>query len=148
MAAVMIGLQSCEFYNGKDFVRDGASQSDLRALLCQQASLELTENEKILNAYSDTGRDPTLWFEVSFDPNRSESLKKMLLQNGYVVNTRKRSPMPSIAPPRIAQWWSPIVTDGTILFTLVRDKEHPDSEGVWCFFSAETGKLFGFSFTH
>lgn|GEM_PF-6539618 len=145
---VLAGLQSCDFYHGKDFVKGGTSQSDLRSLLRQHASIELTEHEKVVNAYSNGGRDPTLWFEVSFDSSRAENLQEMLLRNGYAIRVERPEIMPRVTPANIIRWWDPSAMDSSTLFTLQRDKEHPDTNGVWCFLDGTSGKLIGSCFTY
>jgi len=147
-SCIFLGLQSCDFYRGKDFVKNGLSQSDLRSLFERRSSIALTEDEKVLNAYSDSGRDPTFWFEVSFDPQQGEKLREMLLRKGYVIRTEKQRIIPRVTPKKIAGWWDSAAIEKATLFTLQRDKLHSDTNGVWCFLDEERGILFACSFTY
>lgn len=146
--SLLLGLQSCEFYSDKDFVKDGASQPELRSLIWKKASIELTEQEKVVNAYSNGGRDPTFWFEVSFAPRQAVSLREMLRQNGYTIRAEQSQITPRITPGKIAAWWNPATMYNPTLFTLQRNKEHSDTDGVWCFFDEVNGRLVASSFTY
>ncbi len=39
----------------------------------------------VLNAYSDSARDATLWCEISFNPQRVDKMRKRLFRRGYVM---------------------------------------------------------------
>ena len=145
---ILLGLQSCDFYRGVDFVKRGLSQPDLRSLFELHSSIALTEDEKVLNAYSNAGRDPTFWFEVSFVLQQGDKLREMLLRKGYVIRTEEQWTSPRVAPKRIAGWWNSTAIEKGTLFTLQRDKIHPDTNGVWCFLDEGRGTLFVCSFTY
>lgn len=148
VACIALALQSCDFYRGRDFVRSGLSQSELRSLFEKHTSVALTEDEKVLNAYSDAGRDPTFWFQASFDPHRGDKLREMLLRKGYVIRPEEQDILPRVTPTKIAGWWNSAAIGKATLFTLQRDKVHSDANGVWCFVDERRGFLFACSFTY
>lgn len=150
---LLMSLPGCEFYRDKDFIEAGASQSYLRFLVQQKASIELTESEKIINAYSDGGRDPTFWFEVSFDPNEADRIRSILIQSGYDLRKEVPARIPTeVEPfepvPKIERWWNPTAMKNATLFTLQRDNERIDTDGVWWLLDESGGRMLGCSFTY
>ena len=146
MLGISVIMQSCDFYRRPDLGR--MSQGELHFLIKQITSIELLDRDKVENAFTDGGRDPTTWFEIKFDDERKTQIPALLAQQGYKIKDGLIGDLPRPLPPEIATWWDLKKLSSSTLFILRRQEDRDDAVGVWCFFDSTQGKLLGCSFSH
>jgi len=134
---------------GYDLIKAGKSQADLRAEIDRQTDIKLTESNVVIHAYK-TGsfRGSTRWYEISFDPKRSEQMKAMLLEKGYEIGSEfkmkffidsLREPPNRDNPKGIAKWWTIARFENTTMF--IRE-QYSRPKSIECFLDEEQGILF------
>jgi hypothetical protein len=141
-----VTMQSCDVFSRPDLER--MSQAELHLLINRITSIELLDRDKVENAFTDGGRDPTVWFEIKFDDERKTQIPASLAQLGYKMKDGLISDLPRPLPPEIATWWDLNKLSSSTLFILRRQEDRDDADGVWCFFDAVHGKILGCNFSY
>jgi hypothetical protein len=147
-SCMALALQSCDFLGSRDFVGEGLSQTQLRALFQNRCKVPLTQNEEVRNAFSDGGRDQSYWFQVSFDPQRGDVLRERLLESGFLVSSEHEHFLEVVHIPKaIGGWWDSAAVAEAALFTLQRPRVTEGRRAdVFCFLDEKRGTLFAFSY--
>ena len=147
----LIGWFLWSFYTWgepKDLIKAGKSQVELRARIHHSTGIELTENDSIKNAWMWGARDASYCYEVPFDPEKSDQLRKKLLREGFVEVPRLTEDeqekydftiyMQTQVPKHIATWWNAERLEKTTIF----NRGEYNACYPTCFLDKEQGILF------
>jgi len=143
ICAVISLLSSCEFYHGKDYVAEGLAQDELFEIIQSIALIEEIDSAQVVELSSNTGKGPTYWFKIIFDPSDVHAIQLMLKSNGYIP-TQSGSFAP-IEPSQNLTWWTPNEFTKESQMILKDQQELGSYDRAWCILSLEKGEMLGWA---
>ena len=93
-------------------IKDGVEQAALKdAIICKGIPSGLDDSVTFKNIFNMAAfRSYTIWYEVTFDPEKSDAMKVALLADEYKIETEERLKQYiaydlQYTPRKIAKWW-------------------------------------------